>query len=146
MLRSHHDGFTLVGTGQRPCADSPAPSATGLMAHFDARGALTSPEARFTSRMYGTVRAFQHRGDTFVITAPYADSTQLTITARRHDGAVDPRFGNHGHARIRTPWSGRDAALGTEVSVHQTRPDMIATLATEDGRNQVQIVRLRLGE
>jgi hypothetical protein len=94
--------------------------------------------------LYGTVKAFQYGGDTFVFTSPYADSTQVTITARRRDGTVDPRFGSHGRARLRTPWQGHDAALGTEVSVDRASPNTITLLATQDGRNELRLVRLRL--
>jgi hypothetical protein len=85
------DGFTLVGTGQRPCADGPsfsAPSATGLITRFRTNGEPASRTIRFPSRMYRDVNAFHDGADIFVVVSPYADSTQLTVTARRLDGSA----------------------------------------------------------
>ena len=140
-------GFTLAGTGQRPCAGAPsfsAPSATGLITRFRADGEPVSRPIRFPSRLYGTVQAFRDRGDTLVVDAPYADQTQFTVTARRSDGSVDPRFGNHGHAQIHTPWTGRNAALGTAVAIAQAGPGEMLVIATESGLSQLQIIRVRL--
>jgi hypothetical protein len=85
------EGFTLVGTGQRPCADGPsfsAPSATGLITRFRTNGEPASRTIRFPSRMYRDVNAFHDGADIFVVVSPYADSTQLTVTARRLDGSA----------------------------------------------------------
>ncbi len=97
------EGFTMVGTAQRPCADGPsfsAPSATG--------------------------------------------PTQLTVTARRPDGSVDPRFGSRGRAQIHTPWRGRNASLEAMVSITKAGPRAIVLVATRDGRHELQLIRVRL--
>jgi hypothetical protein len=141
------DGFTLVGTGQRPCADGPsfsAPSATGLITRFRTNGEPASRTIRFPSRMYGDVHAFHDGADIFVVASPYADSTQLTVTARRPDGSADPRFGSRSRARIRTPWKGRNATLETMVSVNRASPRTIVVVATQYGRKQLQVIRVRL--
>ena len=65
--------------------------------------------------MYGTVWAFHTRNKTVVVKSPYDDATRLTLTAVRTDGSIDPRFGSHGRAGIRTPWRGRYAELNTTV-------------------------------
>jgi len=137
-------GFTVVGTGQRPCAGGPsfsAPSATGLTAQFRMDGEPRSHTIRFPSRMYGSVEAFHESDDTFVVESPYANPTQLTITARRADGSIDPRFGNDGRARIRTPWRGFNASLETQVSITEAGPKAIVIVATRPGR--LQVIRVR---
>ncbi len=137
-------GFTLVGTGQRPCAEGPsfsAPAATGLITRFRADGQPTSPTIRFPSRMYGDVQALHDGADTLVVELPYADPTRLTVTARRSNGSVDPRFGSRGRAQIRTPWKGRNAALETTVSINKASPRAIVVIATR--HDQLQVIRVR---
>ena len=140
-------GFTLVGTGQRPCAGGPsfsAPSATGVIAQFRTNGEPASHPIRFPSRMYGSVEAFHEGDDTFVVESPYADSTHLAVTALRPDGSPDPRFGSDGRARIRTPWKGRNAALEIMVSMTEASSRAIVLVATRSGRDQLQVIRVRL--
>ena len=119
-------GLTLVGAGQKPCfLRVPAPSATGLIAHFRTDGQPAGRTHRFSSRIVEGVQPF-HSGDrTFVVTGTYGDSTKLTMTARRPDGSTDPRFGNRGRAWVHLPWRGRNAALDTIVSVTEARPRTI---------------------
>jgi hypothetical protein len=137
-------GFTLVGTGQKPCAEyrpvSPPP-ATGLIARFRTDGQAASHPVRFPSRMYGTVDAFREGEDTFAVESLYADATHLAVSALRPDGSLDRRFGNGGRARIRTPWRGFSARLDTQVSVTEAGPGAIVVLATRPGG--LQIIRLR---
>jgi hypothetical protein len=139
------EGFTLVGTGQKPCANGPsfsAPSATGLITRFRTDGKPTGRTIRFPSRMYGSVETFHEGDDTFVVESPYADPTRLTIAARRADGSIDSQFGSDGRVRIRTPWRGFNATLETEVSITQAGPKAIVVVATRPGR--LQVIRLRL--
>lgn len=139
------DGFTLVGTGQRPCVGPPgsasAPSATGLIARFRKNGRRAGPVVRFASRMYGKVWALRKDKDTVVVMSPYADPTRLALAARHPDGSLDPRFGSQGRARIRTPWRGRD---DTTVVVIRAPPRAITVVAARGGRNHLQIVRVLL--
>jgi hypothetical protein len=140
-------GFTLVGTGQRPCFGgslSSAPSATGLIMRFRTNGEPIGNAVRFPSRMFGTVRAFHAGHDTVVVMSPYADQTRLTLTARRRDGSIDPRFGSRGRARIHTPWRGPNAALDTTVLINQASPNAVVLVAWSYGRNQLHIIRVRL--
>jgi hypothetical protein len=140
------EGFTLVGTGQRPCAKGPsfsAPSATGLIARFRADGEPVSRTVHFPSRMYGSVKAFRDGQHIFVVTAPYADQTPLTITARRPDGSIDPRFGSNGRARIDTLRRGRNAEPDT-ISITKAGPRAIVVVATRYGRDELQLIRVRL--
>jgi hypothetical protein len=139
------EGFTLVGTGQRPCADGPsfsAPSARGVITSFRTDGKPVSPAARFPSRMYGDVRAFEDGDDTLVVESPYADPTQLTLTARRLDGSIDPRFGSGGRARIHTPWRGFSATLDTTVSISNAGAGAIVIVAARS--DELQVIRVRL--
>jgi hypothetical protein len=140
------NGFTLIGTGQRPCASGPSfsgPSATGLIARFRADGELAIRPIRFPSRLSG-VQAFHSGSDTLVVESPYTDPTQLTVTARRSDGSVDPRFGSGGRARIQAPWRGPNAALDTTVSITNAGPGAIVVIATRSGHNELQVIRVRL--
>jgi hypothetical protein len=140
-------GFTLVGTGQNQCYGYPLPpgqSPTGLVARFQVDGRSVST-AHFASRMFGSILlAFRAGKEIFVVTAPYGDQTQLTVTARRSDGSVDRRFGSRGRARIRTPWRGRDPALETIVSINRASKKTLVVVATQDGRKQMQVIRVRL--
>jgi hypothetical protein len=140
-------GFTLVGTGQNQCYGYPLPrgqSPTGLVARFQVDGRSVST-VHFASRMFGSIlQVFRAGKEIFVVTAPYGDQTQLTVTARRSDGSVDRRFGSRGTARIRAPWRGRDAALETMVSVNRAGPNTLVVVATRDGSKQMQLIRVRL--
>jgi hypothetical protein len=134
------EGFTLVGTGQKPCADGPsysAPSATGLIAHFRTDGEPAGPTVRFPSGLYGSAQVLPHGHDAIVVTSPYADPTHLTLTALRPDGTTDLSFGSHGHAQIRTTVQGT-------VSITRASPTEIIAIATAYGRNQLQLIRVRL--
>jgi hypothetical protein len=111
---------------------------------FRTNGEPIGDAVRFPSRMYGTVRAFHAGNDTFVLVSPYADPTRLTLTARRRDGSIDPRFGSRGRARIHTPWRGPNAALDTTVLINQASPNAVVLVAWSYGRNQLQIIRVRL--
>jgi hypothetical protein len=146
-VRVDHEGFTLIGTGQRSCYDEPPGStapATGLIAHFGTEGTPAGPAARFASRMYGSVSVLPDGHDDILAATPYADPTDITLTALRPDGSTDPRFADHGSARIRTPWHGPDATLSTTVSIDEAGPTEIVIVATEPERNQIQLIRVRL--
>ena len=139
------DGFTLVGTGQKPCAEGPsfsAPSASGLIARFRVDGEPATRTIRVPSRLYGTVEAIHDGDETFVVESPYADPTRLTITARRADGSIDSRFGRNGRASIRTPWRGFNAKFDTGVSIARAGPGAVVIVATRSGR--LQLIRVRV--
>jgi hypothetical protein len=141
------EGFTLVGTGQKPCYDEPPGStapATGLIAHFRTDGMPAGPTVRFPSQMYGSVQVLADGHDAILAASPYADPTEITLMALRPDGSTDPRFGSHGRARIRTPWRGSNATLSTTVSIDEASPTEIVIIATEPERNQMQLIRVRL--
>jgi len=141
------EGFTLVGTGQKPCYDEPPGStvpATGLMARFRIDGTPARPVVRFRSQMYGSVQALPDGHGEILAEMQYADPTHITLTALAPDGSTDPRFASHGSARIRTPWRGSNATLSTTVSIDQATPSEIVIVATESERSQVQLIRVRL--
>lgn len=142
-----HAGFTLVGTGQRPCASGPsfsAPSAAGLIARFRTDGKPAGSAIRFPSRLYGAISAFHVGNDSVVVGSPFADPTRLTVLARRADGSADVGFGDRGRASIRTPWSGPNAGLETDVSVTQGGPRTIVIVASRYGRNELRLIRGRV--
>lgn len=135
------EGFTLIGTGQKPCYDEPPGStapATGLLARFRPTGEPSGPTIRFHSRMYGEVHGFPDGHDTILIASPYADQTDMTLTALRSDGSTDPRFASHGHAQIRTP------ARRPSVEVIESPPGEIALLATLSEPPELQLIHVRL--
>jgi hypothetical protein len=139
------EGFTLVGTGQKPCYDEPPGSiarATGLIAHFRVDGTPAGPTVRFPSQMYGSLRVLTDRHDTIFATTPYADSAEITLTALQPDGATDPRFASHDNAHIRTPGHGSSSASST-VEIDEASPTGIVIIAIEPERNQMQLIRLR---
>lgn len=141
------EGFTLVGTGQRPCYDEPPGSiarATGLIAHFRADGTPAGHTVRFPSQMDGSVQVVPDGHDAILAASPYADPTNITLTALHPDGSMDTRFASHGSARIRTPWHGVNAKLSTTVSIDEASPSEIVIVATESEREQMQLIRLRL--
>lgn len=142
-LDSQH--FTLVGTGQKPCASGPsfsAPSASGIIERFDANGKPSGSTVRFPSRLYGYVHAFHIGDDILVAGSPYADPTRIAVIALRRNGSRDSRFGNDGRVSIRTPWRGFNAALETAVSIMRAGPNAITIVATESGK--FQLIRVRL--
>lgn len=139
-------GFTLVGTGQGPCAGGPrfsAPSATGVLTRFR-RDGRSGRVSRFPSPLSGEIDALRIGDDTVFVASPYANVTQLTLTALRRDGTVDQRFGDHGHAHIRTPWRGTTAANYAIVSVLKANPNSFLIIARRYGHRDLQLIRVRL--
>jgi hypothetical protein len=141
------EGFTLIGTGQKPCYDEPpgshAPS-TGVMAHFTTDGTAAASTVRFHSRMYGSVQVLPDGGDTILVGTPYADRSEMTLTALRPNGSTDPRFARHGSAQVRTSGRRPSAALSTTVSLDEAGPGEVVIIATEPERNEMELIRLRL--
>ncbi|HTU78973.1 MAG TPA: hypothetical protein VMF09_09465 [Solirubrobacteraceae bacterium] len=146
------EGFTLAGTGQKPCYDEPPGSkapATGLLARFRPDGELDGPTIRFPSRMYGTVNAFRDGGDTLLVEYPYSETGQVTVTARRANGALDPRFGSLGRVEIHIPERSREARATLEIL--KAAPGEISLVATLSEYSEpppeapeVKLIRLRL--
>lgn len=137
-------GFTVIGTGQKPCYGfKPSRSATGLIARFSADGQQIGETIKFPSSMDGAVQAFPDGNDTLIVESPYANRTELTIEALRPDGSLDTGFARDGVAQIRTPWRGANAALETMVSISQAGPHTILFVA-QDGGNQIQVLRLNV--
>jgi hypothetical protein len=135
-------GFTVIGTGQKSCYGSrPAPSSTGLVARFTAGGEQVGQTIKFPSRMFGSLQAFPEGNDTLIAELPYANSTRLTVEALRRNASLDTGFASNGLAEIRTPWSGMNAALQTELSISGAGPGTIVIVA-QDGGNQLQLTRL----
>lgn len=141
------EGLTLIGTGQRSCYDEPRGStspSTGVIARFRTDGTPAGRTVRFHSEMYGSVRALRDGHDVILAGSRYGDPTDITLTALRPDGSTDRRFADHGHARIRTPWRGSNAMLSTTASIEEAGPGELLILATESGRGQQQLIRLRI--
>lgn len=140
-------GFTLIGTGQKPCSEgilSSAPSATGLIIHFRSDGQLLGNPVPFPSRMYGYVRSFRTSNVTFIAEQQYADPTQLFVAAHRADGSLDAGFGTSGSARIHTPYWGRNAKLDTMLFVGRANATTIVVVAASPSHGELQLIRIRL--
>jgi hypothetical protein len=141
------DGFTVIGTGQRPCDDglyAHRPPAHGVIGRFRTDGQLVGRLVRFPSRIE-SVSAFKHGGDAFLVTSlPLADLPDYVVTARRLDGSVDSRFGRHGRVQIPAPWQGRSAANATTVAMSSAPDGEITVLAWRDGLYQLRLIRLRV--
>ncbi len=146
-VRVDGEGFTLAGTGQKPCYDEPPGStarATGLLAHFRTDGTPAAPTIRFPSQMYGSVQLLADGHDAILAESPYANPTEVTLTALRPSGAADTRFASHGRARIAAPWRGSSAKLSTMVAIDEAGPAEIVIIATESERNELELIRVRL--
>lgn len=143
------NGFTLVGTGQKPCAYGPplfekkANKARGLVVHFHSDGSLERPAARFLAPMAGSVSGFTLGRDTLVVAAPYANQSTLRLTAVLPNGSLDPWFGNGGRARIRAPWRGQYAAMDAAVAFDKVGRRAVLLVAADGGYHQVQAIRIR---
>ena len=140
-----HGGFTLVGTGQKPCADGPrysAKSATGVLARFQTNGLAAAPTVRFPSKLYGGFDGFKDGIDTLILESPYIDTTRQTLLLLRPDGSTDTGFGTDGRVRIRTPWRGHDAAVATSLLVIKAGPKSLVLVVTADGHRQLQVTRV----
>jgi hypothetical protein len=140
-------GFTLVGTGQRPCwigGPFHSTSATGLVVHFGKDGYLAAPPTRFASGMHSGVSALPLGRDTVVATTPYANAVSLALTAVRRDGSLDSRFGSGGRVLIRIPWRGQDPGLEAAVALEKVGPRAILVLAADGGRHKLLAIRIRL--
>jgi hypothetical protein len=141
------EGFTLVGTGQKPCYDSPpraAPRATGLIAHFQPNGEPAGLTIRFSSQMKGGVQALSYGGETFILDWPYSKTTGPTVTARRSDGSLDPRFGHLGRTQIHLPKTEGSTERLTGVTALEAGPGEITLLTTLPERAELQLTRLHL--
>ncbi|HLW96649.1 MAG TPA: hypothetical protein VKS25_14835 [Solirubrobacteraceae bacterium] len=133
-------GFTLVGTGQKPCAENlslSAPSATGLIARFRIDGQPAGPTIRFSSRLQVGGEVLLEGHDAIVATGPLSNPLALTLTALRPDGTTDTSFGSRGHVQISTTLHGT-------LSITEAIAPEIVAIAAGYGRNQVQLIRVRL--
>jgi hypothetical protein len=92
--------------------------------------------------MYGSVEAVPYGSELLVFGLPYLDHTQVAVTARQPDGALDLRFGAHGRAEILTPWRGKGAALGTHVSIARDPTGSIVVVAASADRDGAELIRL----
>ena len=141
------EGFTLVGTGQKPCYDEPPGStarATGVIAHFLTDGTLAGPTVRFRSPMFGSVSVLADGNDAILadlaIRQPNRNET-YGAPSRRLNG---PSVRQPWRAQIRTPWRGSSAALSTMVSINEASPTEIVIIATESKRNLLTLIRANL--
>lgn len=138
-------GFTLAGAGQHPCFGRvPAKSVTGVMARFRTDGASVGRTVRFPSRDFGVLGAFKSGRDTLFVDSKFADDTRARLRVLRPDGTAKPSFGHDGEVIVRAPWQGSSAQLATGLAVKGDDPTSLVIVATRDGRQQIQIVRLHI--
>ena len=137
-------GFTLVGTGERPCAEAlkrSPPSLDGVVAHFRSDGRLVGEPGRFTSRAF-EYQVLTDRAGALVVTSPYASLAKLTLTVRRPDGSVDTGVATGGRAEVRESWRGRGPGVETVVLVGPASDGTVVVLAWNSGA-VLQLIRLR---
>jgi uncharacterized protein YecT (DUF1311 family) len=140
------NGFTLVGTGQGPCAEGPPlfkKKARGLVVHFRSDGSIVGRPARFRAPMFGAVSGFTLGRDTLFVGTPYANASTLHLTAVLPNGSLDPWFGNGGHARVRAPWRGQYAAMDAAVTFDKVGRRAVLIVAGDGGYHQDQAIRIR---
>jgi hypothetical protein len=139
------EGFTLVGTGQKPCYEVPLGSkapATGLIARFRVDGTLADPAIRFHSPMYGSVQALPMGHDIVIAEQIYSGRGGIALTALRPDGSTDSRFASQGHAQIRAPWV--EAITEPAFSIARSSPGQAVLIATRPEGDQLQLISVRI--
>lgn len=137
--------ITLVGVGQRPCADGPkitAKSAHGVLAHFAVSGRIIGRMVRFASPLYGEIDAFQHGPNTLLAESSFASESSELLRVIKPNGAVAKSFGTHGLVRIRLPWQGAQASYDDQLATAQAGPSSLVLVATENGRRTMAVMRL----
>jgi hypothetical protein len=135
-------GFTLIGTGQKPCyGRRPAPSSEGFVARFTSDGKQVGRTMRFRSHMFGSAQVFADDNRTLFVQSPYANPTELSITALLPDGSRDTDFADDGTATLRTPWRGQNAEL-TVILVTQAGAGKLVVVAYDGSDNELQLTRL----
>lgn len=146
-LYADGNGFTLVGTGQRPCAEGPPlfkKSARGLVVHFRSDGSIVGRPARFRAPMFGAVSGFRLGRDTLLVGTPYANASNMHLTAVLPNGSLDPWFGNDGHALVRAPWRGQYAAMDAAVALDKVGRRAVLIVAGDGGYHQDQAIRIQI--
>mgnify|MGYP001546705824 FL=1 len=133
------DGFTLVGTGQRPCANGPkvsAKSAHGVIAHFTANGTIVGHATNFPSKLSFGISAFKHGDDTLLYEGSFGDASSELLRLIGSDGSALTSYGTNGVVRVTPP------SPGSQSQVFPTGPTSLAVVATEDGKAQFSVTRL----
>lgn len=132
-------GFTLVGTGQRPCADGrriSAKSAHGVLVHFNANGSLNGPVVRFASKLYGQIGAFKRGSNTLLAETGYGSAATSLLRMIGPTGAAVTTFGKTGVVTLRLPWQ---AAQPTVIDAGGAE---LVAVATADEQKQFGVIRL----
>lgn len=133
------NGFTLVGSGQQPCADGRhllRKPPHGLIAHFTADGAVVGHSMPFPSQLYGEISAFKHGPNTLVVEGSLQNASTELLRLLRPDGTTIKSYGADGVVRVRLPW------VGSHPDVFASAPTSLVVVATEDGRTTMAVTRL----
>jgi hypothetical protein len=136
--------ITLVGTGQRGCADGRKLSgrtAHGVVAHFTETGSVVGHATRFPSKLYGEVDAFPRGANTLLAEGSYGDGSTELLRLIRPDGSAVKSFGNGGVVRIGLPWQGAQATPLNGITNEAVAPSL-TVVATADGKTQLAETRL----
>jgi hypothetical protein len=138
------DGVTLVGTGQRGCADGrkiSGKTAHGVIAHFSEAGAVVGTTSRFPSKLYGEITAFPRGANTLIAETSYGDSRTELLRLVGPTGTPITSFGANGVVRVQLPWVGAQSGLLNGVTNEAVAPSL-TIVATADGKTQLAITRL----
>jgi hypothetical protein len=141
-------GFTLVGTGQRPCVEGPkvsAKSAHGVLATFNTDGTTAKPPVTFRSRLYGNVQAFKHGTNSLIVLSPYASQVAHERVKIVHlDGSYDHTFGSRGLVTVRNPWPKAGRHRVTTVLISEADSTTLVLEATLEGHRQLRLIHLHV--
>jgi hypothetical protein len=137
-------GITLVGMGQRGCADGrkiSGKTAHGVIAHFSESGAVVGAVTRFPSKLYGEVNAFPRGANTLLVEGSFGDTRDELLRLIGADGTPVTSFGTSGVVRLTLPWQGAQASFLNGIQAEPVASSL-TVVATVDGKTQLAVTRL----
>jgi hypothetical protein len=137
--------ITIVGTGQRGCADGrklSGKTAHGLIARFTESGAVVGRATRFPSKLAsGGLDAFPRGGNTLLAEGSYGNSSVEVLRLIGPGGSTVTTFGKNGVVRITLPWQGAQATLLNGITNEAVAPTL-TIVATVDAKTLLATIRL----
>jgi hypothetical protein len=137
-------GITLVGMGQRGCADGrkiSGKTAHGVIAHFSESGTVVGTVTRFPSKLYGEVNVFPRGVNTLLVEGSFGDTTNELLRLLGPDGSPVTSFGTNGVIRLTLPWQGAQASFLNGIA-NEAVASSLTVVATVDGKTQLAVTRL----
>jgi hypothetical protein len=137
-------GITLIGMGQRGCADGrkiSGKTAHGVIAHFSESGTVVGTVTRFPSKLYGELDAFPRGVNTLLVEGSFGDTSIELLRLLGPDGTPVTSFGSNGVVRLTVPWPGAQADFLNGITDEAIAPSL-TVVCTVDGKTQLGITRL----